>query len=352
MPTKKAIVKQCSNTFSYDNETKIVSGMIDVHLDSEYAEIGSKYQITAYGIIEAYYNPPSQTIAYKIEMTSSKIAGENVVEGETESYERIIDDFEFSEDDMPAVKLAAADCINTYMREMQDKVVYVDNEQYEIETEYKHLSGKVFAYIDNAGETDGDVYGLSINNEVEASYNNRGIAEISKVSVIDARRVYHDSKRPDQSIYYVWQGDESKAVDDAIKENMEKWLKDAEGVIKIENDEQDYEYLMEEFIEAQFTLKKWTNALYNDKKGTAKLVNYRERLIINIVDKQKKKKSKKGAELPIEIECLLAYGEIPLDRIVTHAERTIKSMSEAVERGIAGLDFSINPTEEQKRMGW
>lgn len=108
---------------------------------------------------------------------------------------------------------------------------------------------------------------------------------------------------------------------------------------------------MWELTDLQFDMKRWANASSNEKsknKGTALLTLVRERLKVEVLNDTKKKKYRKDY---IEVKCIIGYGQLVLDEIVMQAEPTLKSINNAIERGIVELDFSVESPQDSI-MGW
>lgn len=252
-------------------------------------------------------------------------------------------------EDMVALRAALSKAVDKEMMRRLKKGVYVDNAGFKDDTENMMVTGKIFAYIDNAGEVDGDVYGLSINHSVEARYNKRGFIEIWEMDVIEARRVFNDSDRKDEFVKHEWVGEERGTVSRLIKEAIKEFIEDNDNIIRVENDESEYEHLMWEVTDSQFDMKRWANAWSNEKnikKGTALLTLARERLRIEILNDTKRKKDRSDY---VEVKCMVAYGQYPLNEVLVQAKPTLKSINEAIEYGIRCLDYSVEVTKEQER---
>lgn len=269
-----------------------------------------------------------------------------------------IDDL-FLDEDVPEFRMALSQAVDKKMIGRRAGRVYVDNAGLTDDTENMHISGKIFAYIDNAGEIDGDVYGLSINNEVRAYYNKRGYINLQFLDVIEARRVFPDSYRKDEYIDYQWDafgkdGDNKEDTLSAIhhiEKALFEFIEENDNVLRVQDDETDYEYLMWELTDSQFDMGRWSNASSNEKnknKGTALLTLVRERLRIEVLNDTKKKKKRKDY---VEVRCIIGYGDIAIDEVLMQAEPTLKSINQAIERGIVQLDFAAEVPEELFR-GW
>lgn len=269
-----------------------------------------------------------------------------------------IDDL-FLDEDVPEFRMALSQAVDKEMIGRRAGRVYVDNAGLTDDTENMHISGKIFAYIDNAGEIDGDVYGLSINNSVGAYYNKRGYINLQIFDVIEARRVFHDSDREDEYIEYQWAafGQEGGSKEDTlsaihqVEQALFEFIKDNDNVLRVQDDETDYDYLMWELTDSQFDMKRWSNASSNEvnkNKRSALLTLVRERLRIEVLNDTKKKKKRKDC---VEVKCIIGYGDVVFDEIVMQAEPTLKSINQAIELGIMQLDFAAEVPEELIR-GW
>lgn len=258
----------------------------------------------------------------------------------------VLTDNPIHDEDMVALRVALSKAVDKEMLRRLKKGVYVDNHGFVDDEENMTVSGKIFAYIDDAGEDNGETYGLSINNYVSARYNKRGFVEMETMDIIAARRVYSNSDRKDEAVDYAWTGSERKAASHHIKEAIKDFIEDNDGIIRVDNNDISYEYLMWEVTDSQFDMKRWANAWSNEKninKGTALLVLPRERLRIEILNNTKLGKDRDDY---VEVKCMVAYGEYPLQEILIQSEPTLKSINAAIEQGTRSLDFGIEATKQ------
>lgn len=323
------------STLKTNDDTGFLEGVVSIlasHINKDQKEIFWINADLNVAVNQDFIYPAR---VYEMDIVSSKTGG---------AYSDYILEEEgllFHHEDMANIRSALSVAIDKEAQRRIDRCVYADNAGFKDDTENMQVSGKIFAYIDNAGDVDGDVYGLSINNDITAHYNARGFVEIWKMDICEARRVFHDSDRKDEVVSYEWVGEERSAAVFQIKRAVMAFIEDNDNVLRVEDDEKKYEYLMWELTDSQFDMKRWSNAWSNEedkKRGTALLTLVRERLRIEVLNNTK---SKKDVDDYIEVKCIIGYGDIVLDEITVFAEDTLKSINQAIESGISRLDFGI-----------